>query len=66
MSFIGKNDGPDIEEYIKWMKLKYPTTWKENMYIHLKDEALIWCNSLDLFKKIKIPDEEHERLLLNR
>ena len=66
MYFKEQFDGPSIEEIIKWMKTKYPMIWKENMYILLRDETLIWHRSFDLMKIFKSSYEEYERVFLDR
>jgi hypothetical protein len=48
------------------MNSKYPGSWKVNIYTHLRDETLIWCDSFNLSEIFKIIDEEYERIYLDK
>jgi hypothetical protein len=37
-----------------------------SLYLHFREDALTWNQSLDYFAPMKLPDEELEKLLLNR
>jgi hypothetical protein len=68
MCYTGKSGGPSIEEYIKWIKSKYPITWKINPSYRLMDNARIWWESYGLsYEEMKtFLDDEYEKLFLDK
>jgi hypothetical protein len=48
MYFLGKDDGPSIEEYIKWINSKHPILTKIDLYLNLMDDVCIWWDSYGL------------------
>ena len=60
MYFTGNNDGPSIEEYIKYYKKTFLSSWKFAIWANLRGNALLWRNSIDLCPK------ELEQLFLDK
>jgi hypothetical protein len=68
MYFTGKDDGPSIEEYIKWKKIGNPITWKIRLAYSLMDDACIWWDSygLNCEEMMALSDEAFEKLFLEK
>ena len=62
MYLIGRSIGTNIQEYIKYMKLKYLISWKVNILIHLRDKEPILCDLHFQQQIIRFPYEEDERI----
>jgi hypothetical protein len=54
MYFKGKYDGISIEEFIKFVKLENPITWRIRLSTSLMDYAEIWWQSLDSTKMMAL------------
>jgi len=66
LCFTGKYNGPTIEEYIKAKKSLWPHLWRFFIVSNFKDEAATWWGLLNQKKCSNLPDEEFEKLLLDR
>ena len=66
LCFTGKNNGPTIEEYIKTHKLLWTHHWRTFVVFNFEDEAATWWGLLNQKKCSNLPDEEFEKLLLDR
>jgi len=66
LHFIGKDDGPTIEEFIQRLKSKYWICWKTTVRVHLTEEADRWYSSLDYKQLLKLSDAEFEKVLLDK
>lgn len=66
LEFLGKGDGPSIEEYIKYWKGKYPITWTICIMKHLVDDSWIWGASLNLDNMLALTNEIYEHVFLDR
>ena len=63
--FTGKDDGPTIEECIQRYKSTYGKFLKFQMLSNMRGEAQKWNLLLD-YEWLNLPDEEFEKLLLDR
>jgi hypothetical protein len=66
LCFNDKDDGPSIEEYIKGVKDLRGKTWKFWVGMNLRGVATIWWNLLNYDKVKALPDEEYEKVFLDR
>jgi hypothetical protein len=67
MHFIGKEDGPSIEELVESRKKPFSKkNWKLMLPLSLKDDAKLRWQSLDHAKMMTLFDEAFEKVLLNR
>lgn len=66
MCFIGKIDGPSIEEYIAYHKEKYPSSWKLSIVVYLREEALQWGDSVFSTEMFALPYEAYENIFLDK
>ena len=64
--FIGKYDGPTIEEFIQRYKSTHGTYWKLPMVLNMRDETLKWYSSLDYQQLNKLSDAEFEKVYLDK
>lgn len=64
LKFRGNNDGPSIEEYIKFWKTKFPSSWEYAIWDNLQGIALLWHNSITLDKLYS--NQEFEQLFLDK
>ena len=64
--FTGKDDGPLIEENIRWVKSGNPITWKIRLSTSLMDYVEIWWQSLDSAKMMAFSDEAFEKIFLDK
>jgi len=64
--FLGKNDGPTIEKFIREKKVEFPGYWKDKIGYYLKDEAAIWWKSLDSEILKLCQADEIEKLFLDK
>jgi len=64
--FTGKDDGPTIEEHIKKHKSLWAPHWRTFLVFNFKEEAATWWGLLNQKKCSNLPDEEFEKLLLDR
>jgi len=64
--FKGKDNGPTIEEYIKKQKWLWDNNWKWWVVQNFTDEAATWWGLLNQKKCSNLPNEEFEKLLLDR
>jgi len=64
--FARKDNGPTIKEYIKTQKWLWNNCWRWWVVEQFRDEAAIWWGLLNQKKCSSLPDEEFEKLLLDR
>jgi hypothetical protein len=66
MCFIGNSNDTIIEDYIKWMKYKYPIFWCLHIHDNLNIDAHIWRKSLKYREMMELFNKEFEKVLLDR
>ena len=66
MYLTGNTDGPSIEEYIKYEKDVWTTSWRFWVELCLKDDAKVWWKSLNHVKLKTLSNEEFEQVFLDK
>jgi hypothetical protein len=66
MFFTGKDDGPNIEEFIKYLKSFSKENWKHWVSCYLKGDAVIWWQSHRYSQLMALSDEALENFLLDK
>lgn len=68
MYFIGKDDGPSVEEYINHLKKQMEITWGHHLYEYPTNDVGIWWDSYGLQnEEIKAhSNEEYVKFILER
>jgi hypothetical protein len=66
MKFLGKIDGPTIEEYITYWKKRCSYVWILCLSTYLVDTTAIWCESLNHDKLKTLSNDEFEQVFLDK
>jgi hypothetical protein len=66
MYFIGNDEGPSIEDFLKSQKSEWKEQWKFFLHICLREDSHTWWNSLSNRKMMALSDEEFEKVLLEK
>jgi len=64
--FTGNDVGFSIEEFLKDLKARVSNNWRFWIEFYLKDEAMVWYNSLDYSKMKALSDEDFEKVILDK
>ena len=64
--FIGKDVGFSIEEFLNHLKARVSNNWRFWIEFYLKDEAMVWYNSLDNSKMKTLSHKDFEKVISDK